>query len=66
MSHEQAAQTINDQGVHILIDLMGHTRFNRLQANQQRFSKVLSAFHSPKCSLYSRYKVLTRYKVLET
>jgi hypothetical protein len=35
MSHEQAAQTINDQGVHVLIDLMGHTRFNRLQANQQ-------------------------------
>ena len=31
LSHQKAAQAINIQGVHILIDLMGHTRFNRLQ-----------------------------------
>jgi tetratricopeptide (TPR) repeat protein len=31
MSHKAAAIHINRQHVHVLIDLMGHTRFNRLQ-----------------------------------
>ena len=43
LSHAEAARRINQDDVHVLVDMMGHTRFNRLQIlSMQVFPRLLS------------------------
>ena len=49
LSHAEAARRINQDDVHVLIDMMGHTRFNRLQILSMQVSPRLFCLCNRAC-----------------